>query len=47
MMAVALVAMLLIGRLVLHIGGIVLLLLILLTFLAFLFYAGTRNLLHR
>lgn len=47
MMFVALLAILIIGRLVLHIGGIVLVLLIALAFLMILFYAGTRSLIRR
>lgn len=47
MMAVALFAIFIIGRLVLHIGGIVLVLLVALAFLVLLFYAGTRSLIRR
>jgi hypothetical protein len=47
MMFVALLAILIVGRLVLHIGGIVLVLLIALVFLMLLFYAGTRSLIRR
>ncbi|HZT95512.1 MAG TPA: hypothetical protein VFB34_01620 [Chloroflexota bacterium] len=47
MMAVALVAMLFLGRLLFHIGGFVLILLCLLAVLGLLFYAGTRTLLGK
>jgi hypothetical protein len=47
MMLVALFAIFIIGRLVLHISGIVLVLLVALVFLLLLFYAGTRSLIRR
>lgn len=46
MMAAALVAFLLIGRLVLHVTGFVLILLVLLAFLAVVFYVGVQALLR-
>ncbi|GEM_PF-6455772 len=47
MMAAALVAILILGRLFFHLTGIVLVLFILLAFLCLLFYAGTRALLQK
>lgn len=47
MMLAALFAIFIIGRLVLHISGIVLVLLVALVFLLLLFYAGTRSLIRR
>ncbi len=47
MMAVALLAMLFLGRLLFHIAGFILLLIALLGLLTLVFYAGTRTLLGK